>query len=197
LNATATRQQIIEAADELFYTQGFEATSFADISEKVGLSRGNFYYHFRTKDEILSAVIGYRIAKTETMLRQWDEGDTPADRVQGFIDLLLVNHERIMAYGCPVGTLCNELSKLDHASKEQAAGIFQLFRVWLARQFYALGRPKEADQLALHILMRSQGVATLATAFRDDDFVWREVAAMSEWLAMQTSSTTSSITTGS
>lgn len=191
MNAAATRRDIIEAADELFYVRGFETTSFADISAKVGLSRGNFYYHFRTKDEILAAVIEYRKAKTNEMLRQWGEGETPLVRLQGFIDLLLVNQDRIMAFGCPVGTLCNELSKLDHASKEAAAGIFQLFRAWLASQFDALGRAAEADQLALHILMRSQGVATLATAFRDDDFIRREVAAMSEWLAMQAPGTTS------
>jgi TetR/AcrR family transcriptional regulator, transcriptional repressor for nem operon len=191
LNAAATRQHIIEAADELFYKQGFEATSFADIASKVSLSRGNFYYHFRTKDEILDAVIGRRKAKTDVMLREWEAGDTPVDRIQGFIDLLLVNQDKIMSYGCPVGTLCNELSKLDHVSKEQAADIILQFRTWLAREFAALGRRDDADQLALHILMRSQGVATLATAFRDDDFIRREVAAMSEWLAVQASATTS------
>lgn len=57
LVATTTRHQIVEAADRLFYERGFEATSFADIAAVVGLSRGNFYYHFRTKDEILEAVI--------------------------------------------------------------------------------------------------------------------------------------------
>ena len=33
----------IRAADELFYKQGFEHTSFADVAEAVGISRGNFY----------------------------------------------------------------------------------------------------------------------------------------------------------
>ncbi|MEW8341923.1 MAG: TetR family transcriptional regulator, partial [Candidatus Thiodiazotropha taylori] len=42
----ATRQQIVEAADDLFYRQGFEHTSFADIAKVVSISRGNFYHHF-------------------------------------------------------------------------------------------------------------------------------------------------------
>ena len=50
--ATDTRAQIVEAADQLFYERGFEHTSFADIAAQVQISRGNFYYHFRTKDEI-------------------------------------------------------------------------------------------------------------------------------------------------
>lgn len=189
MSALDTRQQIIEAADKLFYEQGFEATSFADIATKVGLSRGNFYYHFRTKDEILEAVIAHRRANTSQMLEQWDAaGKTPRDRIQSFINLLIVNKEKIMAHGCPVGTLCSELAKLDHASKDEAAGLFRQFRDWLAHQFAALGRSTDANTLALHILMRSQGVATLAAALRDDAFVKHEVADMSAWLAAQASS---------
>ena len=47
-----TRDQIVEAADRLFYRQGYEHTSFADIADAVQISRGNFYYHFKSKDEI-------------------------------------------------------------------------------------------------------------------------------------------------
>lgn len=64
--------QIVEAADRLFYQRGFEATSFADIAEALSLSRGNFYYHFKTKDEILAAVIARRLASTSAMLEAWE-----------------------------------------------------------------------------------------------------------------------------
>jgi AcrR family transcriptional regulator len=67
-----TRDRIVEAADQLFYQQGFEPTSFADIAGKVGISRGNFYYHFKTKDEILDAVINLRLSNTEQMLDHWE-----------------------------------------------------------------------------------------------------------------------------
>lgn len=40
----STRQEIVEKADLLFYQRGFENTSFADIADAVGISRGNFYY---------------------------------------------------------------------------------------------------------------------------------------------------------
>ncbi|MEK9971095.1 MAG: helix-turn-helix domain-containing protein, partial [Ferrovibrio sp.] len=48
-----TRDDIVEAADGLIYRRGYDHTSFADIADAVRISRGNFYYHFRTKDEIL------------------------------------------------------------------------------------------------------------------------------------------------
>ncbi|GLR82663.1 TetR/AcrR family transcriptional regulator (plasmid) [Azospirillum oryzae] len=186
MGAASTRQQIVEAADRLFYEQGFEATSFADIAAAVRLSRGNFYYHFKTKDEILGAVIALRLTNTGRMLEAWEAGTgDPAQRICSFIDILVMNRAKIMLYGCPVGTLCNELAKLDHVAKEDAAKLFTLFREWLARQFAALGREADADALAMHVLMRSQGIATLATALRDDAFIQREVEDMRAWLEAQ------------
>lgn len=185
MKAQDTRQHIVDAADRLFYEHGFEATSFAHIAEAVGLSRGNFYYHFRTKDEILAAVIAQRMAKTRQMLDAWEADGSPAARIASFIGILTTNRTKIMLYGCPVGTLCNELAKLDHAARSDAAAIFTLFRTWLAAEFTRMGRAEEADALALHILMRSQGVAALATAFRDEAFVEREIADMTGWLERQ------------
>ncbi len=179
-----TRQHIVAAADRLFYERGYEATSFADIAGAVGLSRGNFYYHFRAKDEILAAVIAERHRARETMLAAWEaEEPTPAARIARFFRILIDNQAKIMAHGCPVGTLCVELAKLKHPAQGEAAAVLALFRDWLARQFVALGREAEADALALHVLMRSQGVATLAATFRDEAFVRREVADFDGWLS--------------
>jgi AcrR family transcriptional regulator len=184
MQQTSTREEIVEAADGLFYRQGFDHTSFADIAEVVRISRGNFYYHFKTKDEILDAVIARRLAQTEAMLARWEaEGETPQERIGSFIRILLTNKTDIKKYGCPVGTLTGELAKLNHAARGEANGLFTLFRTWLERQFELLGRRKDADALALHLLARSQGVATLAAAFHDETFIRREVQVMCDWVA--------------
>jgi AcrR family transcriptional regulator len=52
----ATRQQILSAATELFPVKGFEATSIDDIVEKANVVKGTFYYHFKSKDELLLAL---------------------------------------------------------------------------------------------------------------------------------------------
>jgi hypothetical protein len=93
-----------------------------------------------------------------------------------------------MAHGCPVGTLCAELAKLDHAAQPHANKLFTLFHEWLRRQFVALGREADADALAMHLLARSQGVAALANVFRDENFVKQEVAQMCDWLDAQAGS---------
>ncbi|GLQ90757.1 TetR/AcrR family transcriptional regulator [Dyella flagellata] len=183
MSDNSTRDQIVEAADRLFYRHGFEYTSFADIAAAVNISRGNFYYHFKSKDEILAAVIALRLANTRKMLQQWEtEGSTPEQRIGCFIRILIAHRADIMLYGCPVGTLSAELAKLDHVAKDQANALFTLFRSWLREQFIRLGRAADADALAMHLLMRSQGIASLAHAFHDKTFVKREVALMCDWL---------------
>ncbi|RJQ49289.1 MAG: TetR/AcrR family transcriptional regulator [Gammaproteobacteria bacterium] len=186
-----TRDHIVEAADQLFYRRGYEHTSFSDIADAVQISRGNFYYHFKSKDEILDAVIEARLANTRKMLEQWEiEGKQPVDRIRSFIGILIANRADIKRYGCPVGTLCTELAKLNHPSQGEANRLFTLFRTWLRRQFELLGRKTNADALALHLLARSQGIATLASAFHDEKFIKQEVRHLYDWLRSRTKSAT-------
>lgn len=190
MNDGTTREHIVDAADQLFYRQGYEHTSFSDIAKAVRISRGNFYYHFRTKDEILDAVIELRLSNTRQMLAQWQaEESDPAARIRRFVHILVENRAKIMRHGCPVGTLCGELAKLDHVAQAGANRVMALFRDWLHRQFALLGRGAEADRLAMHLLARSQGVATLAHAFRDRKFIQREVDLMCDWVASCTQQT--------
>ncbi len=182
MSPSATRKRIEEKADALFYEAGFEATSFADIAGAVGISRGNFYHHFKSKDDILDAVIDRRLAATQTLLESWETDAAPKDRIRSFIRILITNRTKIMAFGCPVGTLTTELAKLDHVAESRAAEIFGLFRDWLADQFRALGHKDDADALALHVLARSQGIAVMVSALKDEAFLRAEVSALEAWL---------------
>ncbi|MCK5749803.1 MAG: TetR/AcrR family transcriptional regulator [Oricola sp.] len=183
MSSSSTREQIITAADQLFYEHGFENTSFADVSELVGISRGNFYYHFKTKDEILDAVIKRRIEDRSRMLEGWvDASQSPKECIAQFIRILLMNEKKIRVYGCPVGTLFSELSKLNHPAEEGARQLFDLFRIWLRRRFEEMGKEEDADRLAVHILARSQGVATLASAYPNEPFLEQEADEMLAWL---------------
>jgi AcrR family transcriptional regulator len=183
--AQQARERIVEAADALLYTQGFENTSFADITDAVQISRGNFYYHFKTKDDILDAVIDKRLAKTGDMLQSWEtQGNTPVEHIRCFIHMMSDNQSNIQRYGCPVGTLCTELAKLNHASKQEANKLFALFRHCLSGQFRLLGKDEaQAEALAMHLLARSQGIATLSSAFQDKAFIQQEVKQLDDWLA--------------
>lgn len=183
MNAKATRDQIVEAADRLIYEKGFEYMAFADLAAAVGISRGNVTFHFQTRDEILAAVIELRLERTRSMLDQWEtQGATAEGRIRCFINILITNRTKILLYGCPVGTLCSELAKLEHTALAHAGRVFSLFREWLGRQFAELGCGARADALAMQVLAWSQGVATLASAFRDEKFIRAEVRQLEGWL---------------
>ncbi|MDM5247728.1 TetR/AcrR family transcriptional regulator [Lysinibacillus sp. G4S2] len=55
--AEERRNEILDAADELFSQKGFDGTSTNDILEKVGIARGTLYYHFKSKEDIMDALI--------------------------------------------------------------------------------------------------------------------------------------------
>ena len=56
-DAEVRRNEILDAAEELFGSKGFDGTSTNDILDRVGIARGTLYYHFRSKEEILDAMI--------------------------------------------------------------------------------------------------------------------------------------------
>ncbi|WP_413367313.1 TetR/AcrR family transcriptional regulator [Lysinibacillus sp. 3P01SB] len=56
--AEERKNEILDAADELFGKKGFDGTSTNDILEKVGIARGTLYHHFKSKEEIMDALIG-------------------------------------------------------------------------------------------------------------------------------------------
>lgn len=72
--AEERRNEILDAAEELFGTKGFDNTSTGDILERVGIARGTLYYHFKSKEDILDAMIarmtGQLMAKAAQIVRQ-------------------------------------------------------------------------------------------------------------------------------
>ncbi|SHN59493.1 TetR/AcrR family transcriptional regulator [Desulfitobacterium chlororespirans] len=55
--AEERRNEILDAADELFAQKGFDGTSTNEILEKVGIARGTLYYHFKSKEDIMDTLI--------------------------------------------------------------------------------------------------------------------------------------------
>ena len=69
--ATERRNEILDTAEKLFITKGYDKTSTNDILDRVGIARGTLYYHFKSKEEILNAMIerinGALITKAKTI----------------------------------------------------------------------------------------------------------------------------------
>lgn len=178
-----TRAGIIECAKKLFYEHGYEGTSFSDIVEASGLYRGNITHYFRTKDDILKAVIEQHIQDFGTLLAQWEQDHPdPKVRLHTFVGMIIGRNADLVQYGCPVGSLNTELGKDRRDLQIVSRELFDLFRDWLAARFTELNYGNEARPLALHLLGRAQGIAVMVHVYRDAKLLKREADQLGAWI---------------
>ncbi len=107
-----TRQRIIQAALYLFWLQGYTATGIAEILERSGANAGSFYHFFKTKEELLLAVLELYLQTLEPIVvgpvssRLQD----PIERVFGILEFYRGNLlATSCTYGCPIGRLALEI----------------------------------------------------------------------------------------
>lgn len=111
-NRIPTRQRIVEAALYLFWLRGYTATAIAEILERANANAGSFYYCFKTKEELLLAVLELYIQTLMPVVVQpvLSQVQDPVERVFGILEFYRKN---LLAtgctYGCPIGRLALEI----------------------------------------------------------------------------------------
>ncbi len=177
------RQKIIKATDDLLYHKGFNQMSFSDIADASNVPRGNIYYYFKTKDDVLAAVIEYRIEQMRLMLDAWNtEFKTPLERLKRYANIPVIELANITRYGCPMGSLNTELGKSQQELLLISRKQYDTFLVWLKKQFKELVPDQDAKNLAMHLLILTQGLAVLAQSYGDKSLVRRENKIIENWL---------------
>lgn len=176
------RQRIVEAAEMLIYHQGYNQTSFSDIAQLAELPRGNFYYYFKSKDEILLAVIAHRQEQLQQRLEDWSrEASGPRDCLHRFVRMIQDDHGDLLRYGCPIGSLTQELSKTQTGLRTQARALFEMIQQWLSQQMSCLGM-LDPSGTAMHLLARCQGITLLGSVYADQAFLEKEIVQLDEWI---------------
>jgi TetR/AcrR family transcriptional regulator, transcriptional repressor for nem operon len=175
------RDRLVSGARRVFHEQGVEKTTIADIAQAAGVPLGNVYYYFKTKDDIVAAVIGSHIAEVQARLAALDRHRTPKARLKAFIRMLMGQRELAAEYGCPQGTLCSELDKRQDGLAQAAARMIQISLAWSEQQFRAMGR-RDARELAVALIAAYQGVALIANSLRDPDVMAREGRRLERWI---------------
>ena len=186
-NTEQTRQHIIDSTDTLMYEKGFNNMSFTEISQISGVSKGNLYYYFKTKEDVLKAVIDHRVNNMKKMLFEWEsELPTPLLRLKRFVQIVANESGNVIHYGCPMGSLNTELAKSQSGLQKISKKQFDVFKNWLKKQFKILPSKSisdnEAGILAIHLLVRTQGIAVIAQAYSDKKIINREIEHIYLWL---------------
>jgi TetR/AcrR family transcriptional regulator, transcriptional repressor for nem operon len=176
------RQRLIAAASQLLHQQGVEKTTLADIAQAADVPVGNVYYYFKTKDDIIAAVIEAHVQEAKRALASIDSSHrSPKSRLKALVGEYARQSEVIAQYGCPHGSLCSELDKRPGRPDFALAGLMRVPVEWAQEQFRALGR-RDAHDLAVSLIAAYEGSALLANTFRDPDILTREARRLSRWI---------------
>jgi AcrR family transcriptional regulator len=176
------RERLVSAASDLLYQQGVENTTLADIAQAADVPLGNVYYYFKTKDEIVSAVIEAHVHDIEETMASLDRRHrTPKGRLKALIRQLADQRDLIAQYGCPHGTLCSELEKQTSGADHPTLRLMAIPMEWTERQFRAMGR-HDAHDLAVEFMATYQGAAVLTQALRQPELMTHEGRRLERWI---------------
>jgi TetR/AcrR family transcriptional repressor of nem operon len=128
----STREVILEAATRLIHVNGYNNTSLDDVLRESGVGKGNFYYHFKSKEELGFAIIDQSVAAFLSRTLEpcfSDPTASPLEQVGCFLDRVLeTQRARNCVGGCPMGNLASELSDVHEGFRTRLASVFEAWR---------------------------------------------------------------------
>lgn len=82
--------EIIDAADHLFFTKGYHATTISDIAKKMGVAQGMLYYYFKSKEEVLEKLLDRHAASLITEIKNIiDLTNSPSEGISFIVSTVL------------------------------------------------------------------------------------------------------------
>ena len=172
----STRDKLIETARQLFLVQGYEATGIAEILREAGVNSGSLYYFFKTKEDLLLAVLDWYTANLYPQVIDpvFARVGDPIERVFGILEgyriMLTITDCRM---GCPIGNLALEMSERSEAVREKIALNFEnwrkVIRQCLVEAGDRLAAEVDRNQLSILILTVMEGAVMQSRAHRSLD----------------------------
>lgn len=182
VKGTRTKDRVIEAAFRLIHRQGFNNTSLEDILRASGVGKGNFYHHFKGKDELGYAILD-RLAlwATEELGREvFDRGMDPVEQVFHLLDRIAsAQRETACVGGCPLGNLALEMSDIHDGFRQRIGEILTIWRGHIAKAITRaqgqgqLARNVQSERLAEFIIAGIEGAILSARVHKDPSILDR------------------------
>jgi TetR/AcrR family transcriptional regulator, transcriptional repressor for nem operon len=173
---------VVAAARDLVYQRGVERTTLADIAQAAGVRVGNVYYYFRTKDELLAAVVLVRVDQLDADFAALERGHrSPRARLKALVRVIAEQRGALAQSGCPFGTLGSELAKRADGVDPLAARLAETLLGWVERQFRAMGR-RDAPDLAVELVAAYQGCAVLTHTLGRPELLARHARRLERWI---------------
>ena len=143
------RLEIMNAAMQLFMEKGYTNTTTQDIVDKVNISRGLLYYHFKNKEDILYCLVEQYSEKLLKDIYQitFAKDKSAIEKVRGFIDATIISSERISVEGTE---LQKTVDKLSHKLIKKLTIYFEkIIRQGIEEQSFLVQYPLETAEFLM------------------------------------------------
>lgn len=170
-----TRRRILATARELLHVKGYANTSINDVIDATGVKKGNLYYYFSSKDELIRGLLEESRREYMAYLNNCVRGATPVERINDILDAIYQFHRsRDFLGGCIFGNLA-----LETADTNAMMGTIlrQVFDEWIALLSRHLADARDAGQIrsdldpgrtARHIVALLEGAVMMAKLTKDE-----------------------------
>jgi len=171
-NDASTADRILDAAELLVQTRGFNGFSYAHVAAELGITKASLHYHFRGKGELGEALIARYTERFAAALETFDSGERDArDKLTAYADLYsgVLRGKRM----CLCGMLAAEYETLPKPMADAIVRFFDANHAWLT-QLLASGRAQgtldfegDPDDSAQAILGGLEGALLVARPYGD------------------------------
>ena len=168
--AESTRRRILQFAAEEILKNGFQSTSVGDILKRAELSKGCFYHHFSTKQELGYAVLDESLVEVKRDI--WMPILKSHNPLQSVINMFNAPEQYIdsesVKHGCPINNLAQEMSPIDEGFRARIEAIYTDWKTHLTSALEncqkdgLMHEDVNPEQIATLIIAVSQGAVGIA-----------------------------------
>jgi TetR/AcrR family transcriptional repressor of nem operon len=173
---TSTAEKILDVAQSLIVAGGYNAFSYADISDAIGIRKASIHHHFPTKAELVAALVDRYRQQAELGLKALQEQfASPADQLQSYLNFWQTCIREASLPFCVCAMLAGEMPMLPAEVASRVQAHFHTLARWLAavlragaeqRLFRLDKRPEDEAQM---LMASVHGAMLSARAFNDPD----------------------------
>lgn len=174
-NPVETRKQILDVAFMEVFTRGFQAVSVNDIIAKTSLTKGAFFHHFPTKNDLGYALIDETLTRM-TQERWIDPLNAYRNPVQGILKNLKekidATSDEELGLGCPLNNLVQEMSTVDPVFREKLNDVLELWisgvekHLKRAQAAGYIGSDVDTRQVAMFVVAAHEGGFGMSKSFK-------------------------------
>lgn len=172
-NGLETKKKILDAANRLFYSEGIRAVSVDAVAEKAGITKKSLYYHFKSKDDLVTEYLVSRDQPSLQAFQEWynaAEGEI-ADKVTAIFENVAKNAHHPRWRGCGfLRTVVELADKPGHPAVKAGAAHKKRFEQWLACEFSS-ANVKTPDDTARTVVLLLEGAFAISMFHKDPDYI--------------------------